>query len=381
MIDKAVGKPTLRIVRFSELTAADIDRWRTLAAFACEANVFLEPDYLIPFATSESNFDGVLHFVEVDGAFTLCALVTPERRPLGPVSFRALSTSSDFGEREMGRQYPLVHRADPVGALTAWFSGLANVRGPSILWVREFFADGPLAQAVEAASNGLGIPTLVHGHGYAPYVRAGEWMPPQADDPLAMYGAPHLNAHARKNQRQSLRRFEEVIGEEPHWEDRADDPEAIEDFIRLQAAGWKGSAERGGMAFGQSESRSNSLRSVAAAHREDGRMMLGTLTGAGQILHMAIALRSLAGTWATAFDAYDERFAQLGVGRIGRLALFNTFAQVSPTAEVDTCTRTSDASVLRLYPGNRPTIGMLVGAGGIRERAIVRTIRARERLG
>jgi hypothetical protein len=341
--------------------------------------VHFEPDYILPLALAEGVAGSHVLFVDDGPRTVVAAIMSPERRAAGPTHIPVQSTSCDFLKRETGHTFPLVDGDDPEAAIELWFDAAAQEGLGGTVWFADLYEDGPLVAAIRAVTQRRALPTVTFGHGYLPYLGAGDW-PPLAD--LAgkeLFDASHLPRGRRQDMRRSLRLAEDALGDSPSWLDRTAEASAVDDFIRLQAAGWKGDATRGGYAFGLNAARSGALREIVETFRAEDRLLIGSLVSGNEVLYLSISLRGVLGTWTTPFDAYDERFASIGVGRLGRLAVLRYLTSRYPDADIDPCFIDVTGSIGGLFPRQRPTIGMLVGVGGIASRTIVRIIAARER--
>ncbi|WP_146340756.1 hypothetical protein [Nesterenkonia sp. NBAIMH1] len=79
----------------------------------------------------------------------------------------------------------------------------------------------------------------------------------------------HRSASTRRRARRAREALERRFGGELSLRDRGDDPQAVEDFLALQAAGWKGDASKKGEAY-QVTGRAEWLREVTDKFRSRG---------------------------------------------------------------------------------------------------------------
>jgi hypothetical protein len=369
---------SVRRVPFEGVSEADRDAWRDLATRSLEPNMCLEPDYLMPLLGRVGDDALRVLFVERGSTMLLAALVQAESRKAGPLRIPVTSTSGDFMERETGHSAPLVDRDDAEAALSAWFGAARHERGAGAVWIPELYDDGAIASAVRTVVEREGIPSVTFARAHMPFYRAGDWPAVDSSDEQSVVTS-HLARGRRQETNRSLRRIEAEFGTAARIEDLTHVPGAVDQFVSMQSAGWKGDVERGGHAFGLSAARTQALHEIVEAFRDRGALHIGALYGAETCLHMSLSLRAATGTWFTPFDAFDEQFSHLGVGRVGRLALLQTLVSRFPDSDIDPCYKGTSPAVASTFPRQRWAVGMLIGAGGPGVRAAVRVIGARER--
>lgn len=212
---------------------AFVAEWESLEGAAVEGNAFLSPRFVLP----------------------ALRWLTPKARPLA-LTVRRGATLVGFGLFEPIaaspripaphlRAYRCAHtyltgfllsageERDVAAAVFAW------ARRWRRIWTALEFSlrpgDGPLAEALDGAAQGAGVPWVA----YATFDRAA--LRPAESDPDA------LEDYASKNQRKKLRRAERVLAEHGDvsyrtaWPSDAEADE-VETFLALEAMGWKSDA-------------------------------------------------------------------------------------------------------------------------------------------
>ncbi|WP_345752386.1 GNAT family N-acetyltransferase [Microbacterium rhizophilus] len=368
----------VRDVAVGDLEPADVERWTRLAEGAIEPNAFLDPRYLAVSARLDPFAARQRVLIAEDGGDMIgmmpysVAAVTLGRRRL-----RALSLRCDgaYLQDASSRFHPLLasDRADRAAELL--IEGALRHGGGEVLDLRRV-PEGHLIDALTDAARRRRLPVYRMDREHIHCVDA---RPGDVGEPTDVVAVSHLGATTRKTRRKEMRTLQQALGAELAFEDRGDDPEALEQFLELQAAGWKGQTESGGKAY-LPTGRGDWIRAVASAFREDGRFVVFVLRAGQRIVHMQIAFRSGNAVFGLA-DAYDEELGHFGVGALGRLAsvqwaLFATDADYyDPTMDI------VSGKVAPIFPHTLPVVTYAVGLrGGGRQlvRALPALRRARE---
>jgi hypothetical protein len=155
------------------------------------------------------------------------------------------------------------------------------------------------------------------------------------------------------------RRFAEEFGQEMAVTDRADEPEAIDDYIALEGAGYKADARTAMMTNpGEPED----FREMCQRFAKTGRLVLPTIIGAGQLLAMSVWLRGGEGLFMLA-ASYDEHYARFGPGKQLHALGMNLFHTQTDAAWIDTCTHENNPFLLHFYPDRRRIATLLIPLG------------------
>lgn len=142
----------------------------------------------------------------------------------------------------------------------------------------------------------------------------------------------------------------------------ARDPEAVrratEDFLRLEAAGWKG---RRGTALGQDPALALFARTLTDGFAREGRCRIDSLDVGGRSVAMGIVLhsRDRAYFWKTAFD---ETLAALSPGRQFAAELTAAQRREPGLALTDSCALPDHPMIDRLWPGRMVVADLIIAA-------------------
>jgi Acetyltransferase (GNAT) domain len=371
----------VRRVALADVTQQDALRWRDLAQRALESNAFLDPDFLIPGGKPPAEAQPIeLLLVEDDDDLLLVMASHIVTRNVRGFKVTALTPYPPFMRRYTPRCYPLVDPDRPTEALEALLTGLRQLHLPNFVDLEGFPTDGPLADALAAVGASAGIPFVERGaQDFAFRRRTRDAAFPEssvgAKNPRAQ--APrlkmdHLNPSTSKRYAQYYRGLERSVGGELSFTDRGEDPAAIDEFLDLQVAGWKGDATRGGRAF-RLVGEDAWFTDVAAAFRASGRLSVFSLAGPTGTIYLQIAFRSGRGLFAAA-DVYDESFAKFRPGNLGRLAVMEHSMSDTSADFFDPNMHPRNTASAALYPDRRRFATYLLAQHGVLPKALVRAI-------
>ncbi|WP_181701395.1 GNAT family N-acetyltransferase [Chthonobacter albigriseus] len=317
--------------------------WRELMDVSSEPNVFAGPEMIGAAAGSVAPDDWQ---IAVAGSGDRFEAVAPFRtmRAVPLIGPPVIETFwSDFGP--VGT--PLLRNASP-----ALVGRLIDVLGRcgSVVRMRYQRLDGPFVAALTAATEQRGIALEVTDvHERAQLV--------SSTDPEEALG-PALKSKRRKELARLHRRLGDH-GPVSHAVATApsDVTAALEDYIRIEHAGWKG---EGGSSFAAEETRRRFARAFVSARAAAGAVRIDTLSVAEKPIASLITHR----TGDTAYlwkIAYDEAFAAYSPGvQIVRLATEDFLAD--PTLQnVDSLATADHPMINRLWAG-RLRMGTLIFA-------------------
>ena len=157
--------------------------------------------------------------------------------------------------------------------------------------------------------------------------------------------------------------------------DRAGDPAAVEEFLALEAAGWKG---RAGTALAANPADAAFFREVCARFADAGRLELHTLEVPTGPVAMQVALRAGDAVFHMKV-AYDEQFGDHSPG----VQLLVDYADRFPAEGLalrDSCTAAGNVTESQVWPGRRRVADVVVPFGGPVSRAgvgVLARLRAR----
>ena len=328
-----------------------VERWRALADRAADPNPFASPDFALPAAlTLPDGADAALLHVERDGEMVLAHPVVRRRR------YRRLPVTTLMTWRHeysfLGS--PLAAQGD---ATQDWEAVLAHVRRNSsvdLLALELLPTDGPGLASLQqaAAAHRLGVSTFDQ-HERPVIVRRNE--------PDYLYQG--MSGKRRKNLRRQRRHLGEHLGGPLQRVDRARQPadvrEAVEEFLRLEAAGWKG---RAGTAMACIPEHAAFLRVLAESFARAGRLQLWFLEAGGKTV--AGQCNLIAGDTVFHFKvAYEETFATYSPGVLLELDMVEEFHHDLGLNRIDSCAAPG-SMYESLYPDCRTLTSALLALHG-----------------
>lgn len=270
----------------------DLEAWADLSARALEPNAFFEAGFALS-AARHFPLKARPQFVAVwkreHGARRLLALcpTVPASALLGD------GLAQIWLHKQAALATPLVDRGEAVPALEAYLDWLERETGGAGALFPKIPKNGPtLAALCEAARrSGRAVETIEEHERAALY-------PGSSTDELWTRAASRKGL---KEVQRRQRRLEEMGEVQFHQARRREEiRKATEDFLALEAAGWKG--ERG--AFLSHPSLSTFVRSSTRLLAREGKCQIFSLTLSGKPIAMAIVIESQgrAFFWKIAYD-------------------------------------------------------------------------------
>jgi len=360
------AEPVAALLGRADLTPDVVAAWRDLAARAAEPNPCYEPDFLLPAMAHLAGGDAVRLLVVRRGA-GLDALVpvryTPRWRPRIPVPalvswthpYHLLGTPLVDRDRDRARS-----------ACTALLRTPWRLRGAAALFdVHGVGDDGPVSAALdEALASTGGRAVRWDGHERAALVRSTDGTAGVAS------GSRH------KRVRRSRRALERAAGPVTVV-DRAGDPAAVERFLALEAAGWKG---RSGTAVLSDPASAAFFREVCSRFADAGRLELRSLEVPAGPVAVQVALRAGDAVFHMKV-AYDEQYGDHSPGVQLLVDYADRFAGEG-LALRDSCTAAGNVTESQIWPGRRRVSDVVVPFAGPLSRTAVSVLdrlRARRR--
>jgi CelD/BcsL family acetyltransferase involved in cellulose biosynthesis len=348
---------------FDEL-APLVPAWRKLAETALEPNVFYEPAF-------------ALAAVPVFAADAGAMLVWSERSPRRLLGF----FPARIEKRRYGFGLPLLvgltHSYGPLGVplvereatelvIAAWLAHLAaDATLPGLVLLPYLTEDGPFAAALEPILRRAQIPFAdFDRHQRALLAPSGE---------RALYVEHALSRHRRKEVRRLWRRLGDTgavaLGAA---EDAAAVGGALDHFLAIEAAGWKG---RAGTAAAADEVLQRFVRKVVSGLAAEGKVTVDRLFVDGRAIAAAIILRSGRSAWFWKI-AYDEAFARFSPGVMLSVALTEALVEDARVARADSCATADHPMINHIWRERLPLCNRLIGVGQHAPFAIVRRLEA-----
>ncbi len=239
-------------------------------------------------------------------------------------------------------------------AVEAWrtFCGWLQRQPLSLLELPLVNADGPFQHTLLEVANDRRTPIHID-HQYSRALL-------RPADSADAYCAQTMTCHNR----QELRRQRRRLGEQGRLEVRVSRPEEdilpwIDEFARLEAAGWKG---REGTAFAAQETDASYLREIiTAGHARQQVILLGLFLDDRAI---AMKLNFLAGEGGFTFKiAFDEEFKKFSPGVQLELENIGWFHTQRGLSWLDSCARPDHFMIGRLWKDRRLMQRLVMSTG------------------
>ncbi len=334
----------MRLVPVQSLEPHEVSSWVELAERAAEPNPFFEPAFVIPTAKHLDTAPPWLLIHERDGAWIGCLPVRVTRL-LG----RRIALSS-WKHPYSGVGTPLVDRRHLTTFANALVQRLSDWRNGRFLMLRCAVDDvvvGAIRSAVEASQTAR--VTFEHTGERAAIRRR-----PSPDDYLVGLKPRRLREIERRRKRLS-----DQFDGELTVTDRPHSPDAVEEFLRLEASGWKG---RKGTAMTTSGD-ADLFRSLCREFAQNGRLQLLSLEAEQRALAMQcnISASDILFNFKVAFDEALKGYApgiQLEIDAI------RVFHEERQEQVMDSCAEPDNEVLNRLWPDRIPIATLVVGPQG-----------------
>ncbi|QND68561.1 GNAT family N-acetyltransferase [Mesorhizobium loti] len=323
-----------------------------LCARTVEPNVFFNPRFLAPAMPRLEDREVRLAVIrDGDEYRNRLRLLVPfsVERPVVPLGVPVMRTwSSPFGP--LGT--PLVDRDDPVGVVEDFFSMLSrpHLKLPKVFVLADVRLDGPVASLLATVAETRGLMLVTTGQTQRPALES------------ELDGDDYLKASLRSHHYREFRRLKRRLGDLGKLEHVvARGPEdirhAIEGFLTLEAAGWKG-RERTAMAI----DRFRAAFAREAVHRlaEQDMCRIHSLTLDGRTIACLIVFveAGVAYTWKT---AYDETLASYSPGTLLMIEVTRQHLDDPNIMMTDSCAVPDHPVMSRLWAERKPMGTLVIG--------------------
>lgn len=346
-------------LRVDELTNRDLDAWRTLANRAAEPNPFFEPAFVMA-AVHHLRADDVSLLVVEKGREWIACLPVESRSLWHRYPARWLTT---WLHPYCFLGTPLVDRDRCDEAVEALVNAIHESGRLRLVALELLGSSGPVSNALTRALAEQRKP----GFTFESFERAALH---RRHEPT------YLDQTLRPSRRKELRRLERRLGEQLKgattvW-NATEEPRAIEDFLRLEASGWKG---REGTALSSNPEHAAFFREFCSSLQEDGRVQLLVLGTPARAIAMQCNI--LAGRAVFCFKvAYDERFARYSPGMQLEVHAVDDFHAQSGVSMMDSCADSNNNLVNRLWPDRVSLATVVVPAAGLAPKTLLLGLRA-----
>ncbi|RWL41609.1 MAG: GNAT family N-acetyltransferase [Mesorhizobium sp.] len=323
-----------------------------LSARTVEPNVFFNPRFLAPAMPRLEDREVRLAVIrDGDEYRNRLRLLVPfsVERPAIPLGVPVMRTwSSPFGP--LGT--PLVDRDDPIGVIEDFFSMLSrpHLKLPRVFVLPDMRLDGPVASLLTSFADSRGLTLVTTGKVERPVLESG------AD------GDDYLKASLRSHHYREFRRLKRRLadhGKLEHIVARGPDEirHAIESFLTLEAAGWKG-RERTAMAIDRYRAAFAREAVHRLAEQDMCRIHMLTLDGRNIACLVVFVEAGVAYTWKT---AYDEALSAYSPGTLLMIEVTKQHLDDPNIVMTDSCAVPDHPVMSRLWSERKPMGTLVVG--------------------
>ncbi|TIW29253.1 MAG: GNAT family N-acetyltransferase [Mesorhizobium sp.] len=323
-----------------------------LSARTVEPNVFFNPRFLAPAMPRLEDREVRLAVIrDGDEYRNRLRLLVPfsVERPAIPLGVPVMRTwSSPFGP--LGT--PLVDRDDPIGVIEDFFSMLSrpHLKLPKVFVLPDMRLDGPVASLLTSFADSRGLTLVTTGKLERPVL--------ESDADGEDYLKASLRAHHYREFRRLKRRLAD-LGKLEHVVARGPDEirHAIESFLTLEAAGWKG-RERTAMAIDRYRAAFAREAVHRLAEQDMCRIHLLTLDGRAIACLVVFVEAGVAYTWKT---AYDETLSAYSPGTLLMIEVTKQHLDDPNIVMTDSCAVPDHPVMSRLWSERKPMGTLVVG--------------------
>lgn len=329
--------------------------WQQLAESAVEPIPFHEPAFVLAAARHLEGGATVRLLFATDGHSMIFALPVRARPGYRHVPLPVLTTwRHDYcflaGPLLRGGMAEHAWAAVLDLALTSWHW----------LILEDIAAEGTGWDGLQAALRSRGVVPTERGRHERAVAR-------RRDQPT------YLDGRVRGVHLKGFRRQRQLLGADVRLRVRTGDAGAVEDFLDLEASGWKG---RAGGAMAVRPGHAQLLREIV--RDAPGMCEVFSLEAGGSPAAMQVNLRS--GSVSYCFKtAYDESRQRQSPGLLLMLDVLRCFHDDSSLAILDSCAVAGHPMAERLLPDRRPLVTLLVPTSGY-GRAVTRGMSATVRV-
>lgn len=348
-------------IRLDSITANHVTAWRDLAVDAVEPNVFLEADYVLAAARCFPDAKVSLLVAETDGRWNGC-LPVDERRLLGrPGMASAWKHLYSF----LGT--PLVRRGREDEFARALMRAI-EMRETGLLLLLRNFAEGPVLEAVRRAQREAGNVRTVSALS-------------EQRAALEVHGgtgeAIGMGKKRRKTVERRRRRLAEQLGESAvEGRRRPNDAATIEEFLRLEAASWKGKAET---AMACDARHAEFFRTVCAYLGEQGRLVIDSIESADKVAAMTCDFAA-GGVRFHFKSAFDEELSANSPGILLQVDNLVATKEEGQYDLYDSCADSTNETLNAVWPDRRTVWSIAFARDDLLGRLAGRALKARGKL-
>lgn len=351
-----------RVLRVSEIGDREVRAWSALEQRASEPNAYLSPHHVVPLARLGDADEPLILFVEVlpphDERLVGVAVLQPERAN----RVLPLAHLQGFRSRYTCLSGLLLDRGAPQQALAALLEGM-RVHAPRSrgLVLGPVYLDGAVAQLVRA-HGGHGTQALHDARtGQRAVLRRCELGEAAL---AAMLGKRKGGLDRRR------RRLSELGTVDWRCYREGGIPEhAVEAFLRLEHAGWKGQQ---GSSLRSNPAHERLFRAMVAGFGAEGRVFFTELTLDGEPIASASNFISQRAAFAFKIGWHPD-FAKYSPGILNEIEMIRRAPEVLPDIDEFDSGAAPDSYINELWRSRRP-LAQLVVPTGVRGRVALRAL-------
>ena len=340
------------VIKDFDLLKDHIQAWEDLTAEVLEPNPFYEPWMLMPALrsfTTRSDVRVVLVFAADPGESTLCGVFPLEKKP----RYKGLPVAafSLWQHIYCGLCTPLIRAGYGRECLEAFFDWLVCDCGCALMEFNLVSGDWPFHQLLNDCLSRRGSQSLVgESHTRALF------RPMESAD---AYVRAALNREHRKDLRRRARRLSETGQLEYDALEPDGDIDAwVEEYLRLEASGWKGQ----GGAFACSDADKDYFATIAKAAFEKRKLMMLAIRLDGKPIAMKCSFIGESGSFAFRI-AFDENYAVYSPGVLMELENIRRLHAEPRVEWMDSCATPEHPMIDRLWLDRRAIQSVLVPTG------------------
>jgi CelD/BcsL family acetyltransferase involved in cellulose biosynthesis len=334
----------MRLVPAQSLEPHEVSSWVELAKRAAEPNPFFEPAFVVPAVKHLDTAPPYLLVHEHDGAWIGCLPVRVTRL----LGCRIALSTWRHPYSYIGT--PLVDRRYLTDFADALVQHLGDWRNGRFLMLRRA-VDGAVVGAIRSAVEASRTARMVFDH------TAGRAAVRRRSDPDEYLGGlkPRRLRQMERRRERLADQFDGVL----MVTDRPHSPDAVEEFLRLEASGWKGKEGTAMATSGDAEF----FRSICREFAQNGRLQLLSLEAEQRALAMQCNI-SASDILFNFKIAFDEELRSYAPGIQLEIDAIRAFHEERHEGVMDSCAEPDNEVLNRLWPDRIPIATLVVGPGG-----------------
>ena len=352
------------ISRIEATSPSFSDAWGKLARTATEPNPFYERWFVLPSLDAFDPGGAVQLFAHyTNGELTGIMPLLQRSRYYG----YTLPNCTNWLHDNAFCGTPLIAKGHEEDFWTDVLSSLDRQTGPELLFHAHLLPEGgPVERGLIAACERAGRQSAIVDRRQRAMLSSSD----QAED----YLAKALGGKHRKDLRRQRRRLAEhgELGVERLY-DRSDIAGWIEDYLALEASGWKGDA---GTALAHDPAHKMFFSKALTGAAEAGRLERLALTLDGRRIAMLATFKTAPGAFSFK-TAFDERLARYSPGMLLQIENLASL-EATDLDWTDSCAAPGHPMIERLWKERRTLVSYNIALGGRIRRTIARPLIAYE---